>query len=136
MTDEQIEAYVRREVENYAERMNEEYGIDTLAAVLRQLDAARGVLGDLLQEKISGLKVYSVTFGVVVSQRTFPVAPLLMSHGPSSGTAEVLPQIWTSPQAAMESVDQRIGKQEWVEHDSHGRCWASGRYVISEHEIG
>ncbi len=83
--------------------------------LLQELKDTQAVLGDAVQEKLAGAKVYVVSW---------------------TRAQELLPYVFTSLQAAEKMVEGREGKFiTWTEHNSHGRCWMSDRYTITELEI-
>ncbi len=81
----------------------------------KELEETKMVLGDLLQEKLTGLKIY------VVSRAD---EPLWFVH--------------TSAKAACDAVDRRGDtKYDWIAlNDGHGLYWRAGEYIVIEHEVG
>ncbi len=91
----------------------------------RELTETKAVLGDLLQEKLSGTKVYTV-------HQQYPTED---REGALSGS-ELLHHVHLSLESAKKLVEGRTGRtHNWEKHDSHGKVWMGNRYYIEEHEI-
>lgn len=80
----------------------------------QELDQTKAVLGDLLKEKLTGIKVYSV--------RRTGVVPLFHVH--------------LSLESAKALVHEQEGRElPWEKHDSYRVWWASEFWVVEEHEL-
>jgi hypothetical protein len=87
----------------------------------KELAETKAVLGDLLQEKLVGVKVYVLHWKSTAFGR------------------EPLPHAYLSVDAAKKAAANREGTTHiWVEGPSsrsHGAWWEVGPYLITEHEV-
>ncbi len=95
--------------------------------VAKELDETKKVLGDLLQERVVGLKVYSVWYYPYPRQRSGAPMP------------EILNTVYLTLKEAQEAAERKsphsAGHRIWGQDRGHRRWTDGSLFQITEHEI-